>query len=106
MSQTEDQAVLAKVTQAETAGELSGSAAANIRRWLTEAPFSAYRSRLVVDIDAGRFKVLDDAFYAILEFGTGGRRGKMPTRMMREFSGSLRKSAVSTFGYGILVTMG
>ena len=77
MSQTEDQAVLAKVTQAETAGELSGSAAANIRRWLTEAPFSAYRSRLVVDIDAGRFKVLDDAFYAILEFGTGGRRGKM-----------------------------
>ena len=77
MSQTEDQAVLAKVTQAETAGELSGSAAANIRRWLTEAPFNAYRPRLVEDIDAGRFKVLDDAFYAILEFGTGGRRGKM-----------------------------
>ena len=29
------------------------------------------------DIEQGKWKALDDAFYAVLEFGTGGRRGKM-----------------------------
>ncbi len=65
------------VVKAESAGELSPPASANIRRWLTEPPFAAYRDRLVEDIKAGRWKILDDAFYAVLEFGTGGRRGKM-----------------------------
>ena len=65
------------VTQAESTGELSTSASVNIRRWLTEPPFSSYRNRLVEDIVAKRWKILDDAFYAVLEFGTGGRRGKM-----------------------------
>ena len=66
-----------QVSQAESSGELSASAAANIKRWLTEAPFASYRDRLVADVAANRWKVLDDAFYAVLEFGTGGRRGKM-----------------------------
>jgi phosphoglucomutase/phosphomannomutase len=65
------------VDQAAKAGELSPPAAANIQRWLAEPPFAAYRDRLVQDIQAGKWKVLDDAFYAVLEFGTGGRRGKM-----------------------------
>jgi len=65
------------VTQAESTGELSSSASANIRRWLTEPPFASYRDRLAEDVQAKRWKVLDDAFYAVLEFGTGGRRGKM-----------------------------
>jgi phosphoglucomutase/phosphomannomutase len=58
-------------------GDLSASAAANIKRWLDEPPFLAYRDRLVEDINDGAWKTLDDAFYAVLEFGTGGRRGKM-----------------------------
>src|SRR5487761_2176729 len=73
---TVDDAV-AKVQQAESGGQLSSPAAANIRRWLTEPPFARYRDKLVNDIDAGAWPVLDDAFYAVLEFGTGGRRGKM-----------------------------
>jgi len=68
---------LSLVTKAESAGELSASASKNIQRWLTDPPFAAYRDRLVEDIKAGKWKVLDDAFYAVLEFGTGGRRGKM-----------------------------
>ncbi len=68
---------LDRLTRAETEGKISASAAANIRRWLNEPPFGSYRPRLVQDIDAGNWKVLDDAFYAVLEFGTGGRRGKM-----------------------------
>ena len=47
------------------------------RRWLTEAPFARYRGRLLEDIEQERWKELDEAFYTVLEFGTGGRRGKM-----------------------------
>src|SRR5919112_752257 len=65
------------LAQAEAAHKVSATAAANIRRWLTEPPFVRYRPRLIQDIEAGRWQVLDDAFYAVLEFGTGGRRGKM-----------------------------
>jgi phosphoglucomutase len=70
-------AVLGQVAEAEAAGALSVTAAANIRRWLVEPPFAAYRDRLVEDIEAGRWKILDEAFYAVIEFGTGGRRGLM-----------------------------
>jgi phosphoglucomutase len=65
------------LARAEQDGEVSASAARNIRRWLTEPPFAAYRGRLIEEIVAGRWKALDDAFYAVLEFGTGGRRGRM-----------------------------
>ena len=68
---------LGQVARAEADGRISAPASANIRRWLTEEPFARYRDRLIRDIDAGRWSVLDDAFYAILEFGTGGRRGRM-----------------------------
>lgn len=65
------------VEQAAKDGKVSPPALANIKRWLTEPPFRSYRDRLVEDIHAGKWQVLDDAFYAVLEFGTGGRRGKM-----------------------------
>ena len=68
---------LKSVRQAEIAGQLSSTAAAAIGRWLTEAPFAKYRPRLLEDIAEGRWAELDDAFFAVLEFGTGGRRGKM-----------------------------
>ncbi len=68
---------LTQLERAVSESKLSAPAAANIRRWLTEPPFARYRDRLVQDIQAGRWQVLDDAFYAVLEFGTGGRRGKM-----------------------------
>src|SRR5581483_4293859 len=65
------------VDQAERAGNLSGTAASAIRRWLTESPYAAYRERLAEDLRAGRWKALDDAFYQVIDFGTGGRRGRM-----------------------------
>ncbi len=68
--------VIQKVANAASQG-LSAPSIVNITRWLTEPPFVAYRDRLVEDIVAGRWKALDDAFYAVLPFGTGGRRGKM-----------------------------
>src|SRR5882762_3822012 len=68
---------LARLADAEKSGQISAPAVASIRRWLTEPPYAAYRDRLVEDIQAGHWKALDDAFYKVLEFGTGGRRGKM-----------------------------
>ena len=75
MSQADS--ALALVSRAEAEGALAATAAANVRRWLTEPPFAPYRGRLVDDIEAGRWPALDEAFYAVLEFGTGGRRGRM-----------------------------
>ena len=72
---TADEA-LAAIKKAEAGNLLSAHAVNNIQRWLTEPPFSRYRDRLIEDIEAGRWQILDDAFFAILEFGTGGRRGK------------------------------
>ena len=70
-------AALSKIQEAEGGGRLSATAAAAIRRWLAEAPFEGYRDKLLGDIEAGNWKQLDDAFFAVLEFGTGGRRGVM-----------------------------
>jgi phosphoglucomutase len=68
---------VARLARAEAAGRLSDAASANIRRWLTEAPFARYRPQLLEDIEGDRWAQLDDAFFTVLEFGTGGRRGKM-----------------------------
>ena len=68
---------LERIATAERSGQLSTAAAVQIRRWLAEPPFQPYRDRLVADIAEGRWKDLDNAFYAVLEFGTGGRRGRM-----------------------------
>ena len=75
MSTAQDDS-LARIAQATAEGTLSEKAAANIRRWLTEPPFAPYRDRLIADIEQGRWRELDDAFFAVLEFGTGGRRGR------------------------------
>jgi len=73
---TPDEA-LEKLEEAKSACRISASASANIRRWLTEAPFARFRDRLLEEIAQERWNELDDAFYTVLEFGTGGRRGKM-----------------------------
>jgi phosphoglucomutase/phosphomannomutase len=43
--------------------------------WLTEERFAAYRPQLESLIDRGEFEVLFDAFWQVIPFGTGGRRG-------------------------------
>jgi phosphoglucomutase/phosphomannomutase len=68
---------LDRVKKAESAGQVSDAASANIRRWLTETPFARFRGQLLNEIAHERWHELDEAFYTVLEFGTGGRRGKM-----------------------------
>ncbi len=57
--------------------KLTPESAAMIRRWLTEPRYSAYASEVAAQIAAGKCKELDDVFWTVIPFGTGGRRGKM-----------------------------
>src|SRR5262245_55889373 len=68
---------LARLDVAADKNRLSESAAANIRRWLTEPRYVDYAPQVAQHIAAEKWKELDDAFWTVIPFGTGGRRGRM-----------------------------
>jgi len=55
---------------------LSPSTIENITKWLNESKYKEYKPELEVMIQAGDWQQLEDAFFKVIEFGTGGRRGK------------------------------
>lgn len=63
--------------QALRDGKLTADAVKNIHIWLTEPCYSEYAPQVVEHIQSGQWKALDDVFWTIIPFGTGGRRGKM-----------------------------
>ena len=54
---------------------VSADAAKNIEAWLTEPKYAEYKDELEEMINDERWKDLEDAFFKVIEFGTGGRRG-------------------------------
>ncbi len=54
---------------------LSAEAAANVEKWLTEPKFSEYKSEVEALIANEDWHTLEDSFFKVIEFGTGGRRG-------------------------------
>lgn len=68
---------LSELAQAEALGKISHSAAENIRRWLTQPYYAEYTPELVALIEGGRWNELNDVFWQVIPFGTGGRRGRM-----------------------------
>lgn len=58
---------------------LSEASVENITRWLTEPLYAEYKAELTAMIEAaqrdGNWRALEDAFFKVIEFGTGGRRG-------------------------------
>ena len=54
---------------------VSVEAAANIERWLTELKYDEYKVELEQMIANEQWQDLEDAFFKVIEFGTGGRRG-------------------------------
>ncbi len=68
---------LSQIDQAVSAGTLSETAAQNIRIWLTEDRYAQYRDQVAQHISDGKWQQLDDVFWTIIPFGTGGRRGRM-----------------------------
>ena len=68
---------LEKLSAATTAGKITESAQTNIKAWLTEPRYAEYASDVAQHIAEAKWQELDDAFWTISPFGTGGRRGKM-----------------------------
>lgn len=54
---------------------LSSEATHNIKEWLTKAKYQEYRAELDELIAQEKWQDLEDAFFKVIEFGTGGRRG-------------------------------
>ncbi|MCO6455187.1 MAG: phospho-sugar mutase [Pirellulaceae bacterium] len=77
MNQAEQQAALDDLERAATAGRLSPGAVDNIRIWLTEARYRRFAPQVVEHLRQGMWRELDDAFWTVIPFGTGGRRGRM-----------------------------
>lgn len=68
---------IALIDQAHAAGQLTEHSAKTIRDWLTLPQFAAFGDDLAARIDQGLWKELDDAYWTVIPFGTGGRRGTM-----------------------------
>ncbi len=68
---------IAQLDSAAAETNLSPAARENIRTWLTEPYLEEYLEQVIDHIASGRWKELDDAFWTVIPFGTGGRRGKM-----------------------------
>lgn len=56
---------------------ISHSAAENLRRWLVEPQYREYLDQLLSMVAAGDWERLDGLFWEVVDFGTGGRRGRM-----------------------------
>ena len=49
----------------------------HLLQWLTDDRYQRYRSQVMEHIEAGKWRALDDVFFTVIPFGTGGRRGRM-----------------------------
>ncbi len=70
-------AALQQVAAGAAAGKLSAGAVQNITVWLTESRYAAYAPQVAAHLAEEKWQALDDAFWTIIPFGTGGRRGRM-----------------------------
>ena len=70
-------AAIAAAKQAAESGQLSTTAVENVECWLTQDRYSEYRDQVAAHIADEKWQALDDAFWTIIPFGTGGRRGRM-----------------------------
>lgn len=66
-----------RVRQAVDEGKITAGAAANIDAWLTEPRYAAYVDQVCQHVRHEDWKLLDDLFWTVIPFGTGGRRGRM-----------------------------
>jgi len=62
-------------TTEDLSQRLSPEAVKNITVWLNEPKYAQYHNDLVEMINQGHWEELENAFFKVIEFGTGGRRG-------------------------------
>lgn len=66
-----------QIKTAQADGKLTEGAVENISKWLTEERYQQYRHEVLRHISDEKWQALDDAFWTVIPFGTGGRRGRM-----------------------------
>ena len=87
---------LAAIESAHAAGALTDHSLHTIRVWLTEPRYAEFAATLGALVDGAAaagtakaaWKDLDDAYWTVIPFGTGGRRGhsrRAPGRSRRSF---------------------
>jgi phosphoglucomutase/phosphomannomutase len=69
--------LLRRVKEAAGSGQISSTAATNVIAWLTESRYAEYADEVAAHIAEEKWQILDDVFWTVIPFGTGGRRGKM-----------------------------
>lgn len=69
--------VQATIAKAVLDRKLTAAAADNLNRWLTEPRYRDSVPEIQAHIQRGDWKKLDDVFWTVIPFGTGGRRGRM-----------------------------
>ncbi|MEM7457297.1 MAG: phospho-sugar mutase [Planctomycetota bacterium] len=68
---------LQQIESACEQGQLTASSVENLRNWLTQSRYTEYRDGIIEHINEAKWKELDDVFWTVIPFGTGGRRGRM-----------------------------
>ena len=66
-----------QLRQAQQKAMISETALENIRIWMQEAAYEKYREGILQHVADEKWKELDDVFWTVIPFGTGGRRGRM-----------------------------
>lgn len=65
------------IAASRAAGTITEHSATTMRDWLVEPRYAEFAGELAALIDKGSWRELDDAYWTVIPFGTGGRRGKM-----------------------------
>jgi phosphoglucomutase/phosphomannomutase len=65
------------IAAARAAGTITDHSARTMHDWLTQPRYAEFADELAAQIDRGLWKELDDAYWTVIPFGTGGRRGTM-----------------------------
>ncbi len=71
------EAALDSLEKAGREEKITAAAAANVKIWLTEPRYAEYARQVAQLIADEQWQQLDDIFWTIIPFGTGGRRGRM-----------------------------
>ena len=74
---SETRAYIQRIRHACDEGLLTEGSVENLVCWLTEDRYAQYASAVIQHIEEEKWKALDDVFWTVIPFGTGGRRGKM-----------------------------
>ncbi len=74
---TETNSALTRLDEAARTGKISAGAREHIRSWLTESRYRDYEAEVRRHIDDEKWEQLDNVFWTVIPFGTGGRRGRM-----------------------------